>query len=86
MRPCADNAADETIFLHKELTRIMADFAEGLDSDLQRLKQNMAEQTQAMDTHFEGILSKMKSKLQGTMEVAISGFMVSFVRNGILQS
>lgn len=70
---------DETIFLHKELTRIMAEFAEGLHLDLERLKQNMAEQTRAMDSHFDSVLSQMKVKLQGTLDVALTGFQARII-------
>ena len=74
-----DQVSDETIFLHKELTRIMAEFAGGLEVDLERVKQSIKDQTRELDSHLESALNHVKTKLQGTLEVALTGFQVSFL-------
>jgi hypothetical protein len=57
----------------------MAEFAQGLELDLQRVKQSMVEQTRAMDSQIESVLASMKGKLQGTIAVALNGFQVGLI-------
>ena len=74
------NFSDETINLHKELTRLMAEFAEGLELDLEHAKQAMAAHTREMDVHFEGTVDRaelLKSTIQGSFEVLTNGVQVS---------
>jgi hypothetical protein len=65
------NFPDETINLHKELMRLMAEFTEGLELDLEHAKKAMAEHARKMDAYFEdslGQAGQLRTKMQGTME------------------
>jgi hypothetical protein len=65
------NFPDETINLHKELARLMAEFTEGLELDLEHAKKAMAEHAWEMDAYFEhslGQAGQLRTKMQGTME------------------
>jgi hypothetical protein len=73
---------DQTINLHKELTRIMAEFAAGLESDLKHAKIVMVEHTREMHTNFEGALSqagRLKAKMQDAMDIASNAVQVSII-------
>jgi hypothetical protein len=60
--------------------QIMAEFASGLDEDLQRIKANMAEHARSADSYFEGVKAHadhIKAKFQRSMETMSSDFKVS---------
>lgn len=71
---------DETINLHKELTRLMAEFTEALELELGHAKQTMAARNWEMESYLESVLSSagaLKSNIQGSFEVLTNGVQVS---------
>jgi hypothetical protein len=57
----------------------MGEFADGLEHDLQKIKEHMAEHARSTDAYFEGMKSQadhMKSRLQNSMEALSTEFKV----------
>ena len=74
--------ADEAISLHKELTRLMAEFTEGLELDLEHAKQSMRAHAREMGAYFDDALSQagqLRAKMQGTMEAFSDEIQVNFL-------
>jgi Tfp pilus assembly protein PilE len=58
----------------------MAEFAEGLDLDLEHAKRAMAEQAREMEAYFEDSMTQagqLRAKMQGTMVAFSNYFQVS---------
>jgi hypothetical protein len=58
----------------------MAEFADGLDHDLRKIKEDMAEHAQSADSYFEGVKAHadhLKVKLQNSMEAITTDFKAS---------
>lgn len=58
----------------------MAEFADGLDHDLRKIKEDMAEHARSAGSYFEGVKAHadhLKIKLQNSMEVIITDFKAS---------
>jgi hypothetical protein len=73
---------DEAISLHKELTQLMAEFAKGLELDLEYVKSAMAKHTREMDSVFEGTLNqaeRLKVTMRSTMKAFLNEIQVSLI-------
>ncbi|CAG8975672.1 hypothetical protein HYALB_00007875 [Hymenoscyphus albidus] len=70
-----DMDKDQLFESQKILVKIMADFATGLEAELESLKNNMRSHSKDADVFFEGLMNHadgLKSKFHGTMESVAS--------------
>jgi hypothetical protein len=61
---------DQAIRHHKNLIKIMNEFAEGLVVDLEKVKRNLTKHRHVTDSYFEGVkshLGDLKTEVQSTM-------------------
>ena len=72
------------------MARIIAEFSQGVELELRKIKETMEEQTRATDSYFEGMMKQaqhLKANLQDTLETLSDDVMVSlpsFPRNMLL--
>ncbi|RFU35095.1 hypothetical protein B7463_g1209, partial [Scytalidium lignicola] len=79
---------DQTIALHQRLVKVMAEFMQGAESELEKFRSRMAKESQAASSYFEDVMtqtSSMSIKVQSTfnslskeLKLLRDGFVTSF--------